>query len=254
MTITLTKTKLAISVLTVVLVATTAVFAAAHPFKDVPAPGVSGAPFYSSPVQWAWDNSLTTGSPGGSDTFKPLDPVTRGENITFNFRYDSNIVQPALSTLTAGIAGTYTKAQVDAAVAAALLGTATIPSGTTVTGAGNWDYASIVDNADVWIDVQLPGVAPVGLNDESVNFQPSGILTESFDEDAACTGNASAPTAPPGKVCIYHSDSVNLDGLYGSAADVVGFEDRLFYVTFNIDAAILGTDVFLDFSWAYTAP
>lgn len=100
MTITLTKTKLAIGVVAVALLAASTAWAATHPFNDVPKVGDPDERFYSEPVQWAWDNALTTGSPSGSDTFKPLDGVTRGENITFNFRYDQNVVQPALSDLT----------------------------------------------------------------------------------------------------------------------------------------------------------
>ncbi|RMH78432.1 MAG: hypothetical protein D6683_07615, partial [Actinomyces sp.] len=52
---------------------------------------------------------ITTGSPAGSRTFKPEDPVTRGESVTFLKRYDDNVVQPAL-------ADRYTKAEVDALV------------------------------------------------------------------------------------------------------------------------------------------
>jgi hypothetical protein len=149
---------------------------------------------------------------------------------------------------TAGIAGkadasaVYTKARVDAAVQAALLGTVTIPSGTTVTGVGN---------DDVYVDAQLPGVAPVDLTSATVNFAESpGVTT---DGDPQCTGTAAAPTAPAGKVCIYRQNSVNLDGLHGSSADVAAFSDRMFFVIFNVDAAT-GSDVWLDFSWAYTAP
>lgn len=99
MTITLTKTRLAIGLVAAVLVAATAAWAADHPFNDVPRVGDADERFFSEPVQWAWDNGLTTGSPSGSNTFKPLDSVTRGENITFNFRYDENVVQPALESL-----------------------------------------------------------------------------------------------------------------------------------------------------------
>ncbi|RMH78398.1 MAG: hypothetical protein D6683_07640, partial [Actinomyces sp.] len=61
---------------------------------------------------------ITTGSPAGSRTFKPEDPVTRGESVTFLKRYDDNIVQPGLADK-ADAADTYTKAEVDAAIAAA---------------------------------------------------------------------------------------------------------------------------------------
>ncbi len=104
MTIRITKARMAIGLIAVVLVAATAAWAADHPFNDVPRVGDPDERFYSEPVQWAWDNGLTTGSPSGSDTFKPIDGVTRGENITFNFRYDQNVVQPALDTLTDDVA------------------------------------------------------------------------------------------------------------------------------------------------------
>lgn len=104
MTITLTKTKLAIAVLAVALIAPTtavALHATGHTnfFDDVP-----DEAFYAEAADWAKTNGITTGSPAGSRTFKPLDGVTRGENVTFAKRYDDNIVQPALSTLTAGVA------------------------------------------------------------------------------------------------------------------------------------------------------
>ncbi|RMH78399.1 MAG: S-layer homology domain-containing protein, partial [Actinomyces sp.] len=84
------------------------VAAASVSFDDVP----SGK-FYEAPVEWAKANNITTGSPAGSRTFKPEDPVTRGESVTFLKRYDDNIVQPALANK-ADAADTYTKAEVDA--------------------------------------------------------------------------------------------------------------------------------------------
>ncbi|RMH78365.1 MAG: S-layer homology domain-containing protein, partial [Actinomyces sp.] len=56
--------------------------ALAGTFSDVPA----GA-FYEQPVETLVAKGITTGSPAGSDTFKPLDPVTRGETVTFLYRY-----------------------------------------------------------------------------------------------------------------------------------------------------------------------
>ena len=89
------------------------VAAASVSFDDVP----SGK-FYEAPAEWAKANNITTGSPAGSRTFKPEDPVTRGESVTFLKRYDDNIVQPGLAGK-ADAADTYTKAEVDAAIAAA---------------------------------------------------------------------------------------------------------------------------------------
>ena len=98
MTITIKKLHLAIAVLVVALIAP-ATALAAHIFTDV----TDGA-FYADPVEWALDNAITTGSPAGSSTFKPLDGVTRGESVTFLNRYDDNIVQPALSAIDARLA------------------------------------------------------------------------------------------------------------------------------------------------------
>ena len=91
MTITITKTRLAIAIVAVaMLIPATAV--ATHVFVDV-----ADGKFYDPATKWAKDNDITTGSPAGSDTFKPDDPVTRGESVTFLKRYDDNIVQPALA-------------------------------------------------------------------------------------------------------------------------------------------------------------
>ena len=98
MTITITKTRLAIAIVAVaMLIPATAV--ATHVFVDV-----ADGKFYDPATKWAKDNDITTGSPAGSDTFKPDDPVTRGESVTFLKRYDDNIVQPAHTALESGIA------------------------------------------------------------------------------------------------------------------------------------------------------
>ena len=71
---------------------------------------VADGKFYHDPVTWAADNGITTGT--SPTTFEPDRGVTRGESVTFLKRYDDNIVQPA-------IGDRYTKAEVDAAIAAA---------------------------------------------------------------------------------------------------------------------------------------
>ena len=98
MTITIKKSHLAFAVLAVALIIP-ATSQARHVFDDVP-----DDRFFSVPVEWAFDNELTTGSPSGSGNFLPFDDVTRAENITFNYRYDQNIVQPALAAAAAAAA------------------------------------------------------------------------------------------------------------------------------------------------------
>lgn len=72
------------------LMAGTAV--ATHVFDDVP-----DGEFYAVPAEWAKDNGISLGC--GGNNFCPLDDVTRGENITFAYRYDQNIVQPSLGVV-----------------------------------------------------------------------------------------------------------------------------------------------------------
>ena len=88
MTITLSKTKLAIAVFVVALLAP-ATALATHIFDDV-----DDSKFYADPVEWAFDNGITTGKT--ATTFAPDDNVTRGESVTFLKRYNDNVVEPAI--------------------------------------------------------------------------------------------------------------------------------------------------------------
>lgn len=89
MTFTIKKLHLAIAMVAVALIAPATAFAV-HVFDDVP----DGA-FYADAVEWAADNGVTLGRT--PDLFDPDAGVTRGENVTFAYRYDTNIVQPALA-------------------------------------------------------------------------------------------------------------------------------------------------------------
>ena len=93
----ITKTKLALGILAVVLVGATMVAASDGVFTDNP-----DGTYYHDPVEWAYDNGVTTGT--SATTFSPMDPVTRGQNVTFAYRYDQNIVQPALDEIEDNVA------------------------------------------------------------------------------------------------------------------------------------------------------
>jgi len=78
-TFTISKSKLAIAIVAVALfIPSTAM--AFHVFDDVP-----DGKFYADPVEWAFDNGITTGKT--ATTFAPDDNVTRGEAVTFLKRY-----------------------------------------------------------------------------------------------------------------------------------------------------------------------
>jgi YVTN family beta-propeller protein len=53
--------------------------------------------FYSEPVQWAFDNGVTTGT--SATTFSPDDPVTRGQNVTFMYRHQKQVIDPLLDDI-----------------------------------------------------------------------------------------------------------------------------------------------------------
>ncbi len=79
MTITITKSKFALAVVAVAMLIPGAAMAF-HVFDDVP-----DGKFFAEPVEWAFDNGITTGKT--STTFAPDDSVTRGEAVTFLKRY-----------------------------------------------------------------------------------------------------------------------------------------------------------------------
>jgi len=79
------------------------VWSEAHQFQGGISNDVVDTKFCAAPAEWAKTNGITTGSPAGSHTFKPDDPVSRGESVTFLKRYNDNIVQPALDANAAAI-------------------------------------------------------------------------------------------------------------------------------------------------------
>ena len=85
------RLKLVVAVVGLVGLGATAGFASSS-FTDVPA-----GRYYTDAVEWAFENGVTTGT--SATTFSPEDPVTRGQNVTFAYRYDQNVVQPALDAL-----------------------------------------------------------------------------------------------------------------------------------------------------------
>jgi hypothetical protein len=142
-----------------------------------------------------------------------------------------------------------------------------IPSGVTVTGAfgigSNVTVAvTVTENpppllpttattamtSDIRQVVQLPGPAPADLSNATVNFANPGAA----DADSACSGTATAPTAPAGKVCLYLSSAAGagtiVDGqaIPGLAGSRSGFVVHAANTTLG-EVGAFGT-------WAYTAP
>jgi hypothetical protein len=229
---------------------------ASHRFTDVPDSNI-----FHDDIGWLADAGVTRGcNPPANDEFCPDDAVTRAQMAAFMRRLaegrvvDAATVQgldpgalegsqgpegPAGPQGPAGPSGPRGFSAWD-----------TIPSGVTVTGNFFWDARSDTDNEDYAFDVALPAKAPVALTDAKVNFAQSPPLTA--DGDPQCTGSFGAPTAPPGKVCIYVGNASRADGLKGETfhAGAV-LADQGFII--HIDANGTG-DMYVTSTWAYTAP
>ena len=124
-----------------------------------------------------------------------------------------------------------------------------LDSGQTVTGYQRLDLES-PNSGDFQVGVSLPGVTSTPVADATVNFAPDGNAATT-DDDASCTGTSDNPTAPAGKACLYlivvASDSNTVAGFAGNGGRTRGFR-AVWSDTSTSD------DVFLEFTWAYTAP
>jgi hypothetical protein len=89
----------------------------------------------------------------------------------------------------------------------------------------------------------------VALADTTVNFYPdsSSVTT---DDDDSCEGSPAAPSAPPGKVCVYQY-RLTLARNTAVASAPLHLADRSFEIRLTNNAT--GTAE-LNFTWAYTAP
>ena len=125
-----------------------------------------------------------------------------------------------------------------------------LDSGQTVTGYERLDVES-PNAGDFNIGVSLPGVAPANLEDDAVNFAPDSVGATA-DDDAACTGTAANPTAPAGKACLYVINTTNDASVVRGFDANTGARRRGFRAVWT-DAST-EDDVFLEFTWAYTAP
>jgi hypothetical protein len=131
----------------------------------------------------------------------------------------------------------------------------TIPSGRTVSGALGYETASASDYREVVSFYPLK--APANVVDANVSFDTStvsALAAQNSEESANCTGTASTPTAPAGKVCIYLSgENVAPNSAVGTTLDpaIPTGSDLGFSVTADASGA---NGTFLTGTWAYTAP
>ncbi len=125
----------------------------------------------------------------------------------------------------------------------------TIPSGRTISGEVYLDSHTSAAS-DFGVPVRFGALAPVPLIlDEQVNFSSDGIA-QSTDDDATCTGNATYPSAPAGKVCIYLVN-YTIDAANFRGAPLVYQQQTGFRVVWDEGGA---GDVVIRAVWAYRAP
>lgn len=142
---------------------------------------------------------------------------------------------------------------------------ASIPSGTVFKGALGLDTQSSVDIGDfrILVSFPLPLSTPITSDDDIIvadNIEMQNgcsggncISAADLSLSSLCTGTATAPTAPAGKVCVYPLNTGS-NTLAGSveAFRMNDHEERFgFFVTFNSVAA---GDLYFNGTWAYTAP
>jgi hypothetical protein len=136
---------------------------------------------------------------------------------------------------------------------------ASIPSGTTVTGAwgGRYIAPQLPFNNSYLISSSFPTRAPTGLSDAQVNAAPNAAAG---DPDTTCTGSPNNPTAPRGKVCVYISraNNASVTGFRLTNPGVPGtsFGDAHGFIVRILDAGTVGNTATTNAegTWAYTAP
>ena len=121
--------------------------------------------YYTDAVQWAADNGVTTGT--SATTFSPENAVTRAQNVTFAYRYDQNVVQPALDNITTDVITAQTTAD-GAQTAADVLGERVDAPGQRVALLQWWQETITVGNSPF-------GVAFDGTHIWTANYSDSTV-------------------------------------------------------------------------------
>jgi hypothetical protein len=117
-----------------------------------------------------------------------------------------------------------------------------------VTVTGSFAGTGAAGLSDWTIAVELPATAPVPLTDDTVNFHDLGA--ETYDPDADCSGTVDAPTAPPGKVCIYGYERQNIALMLGEHA--LNASRSFIVQVYPTNGGASASKLYG--SWAYTAP
>ena len=191
-----TAAKLAIVIVALVTLGATAAMAT-HDFTDV-----DHGTFYEDATVWARDNGITLGCNADGTAFCPSRSVSRGENITFAYRYHVNVIEPALAALPTMLAvsvesdGTVAQTNAGVTVIHAATGDYDVEFGVDVTAC----YWSAVPRHDSWLwigddltislnsdyDGSIPGDIDVSEIDVNIHDADGNETDNGFDLIVHC--------------------------------------------------------------------
>jgi hypothetical protein len=187
--------------------------------------------------------AVTAGTGGAAPAKTQAKPIKRGPVGPRGPRGPAGLPGPAGPAGPAGAAG-----------ASAL---DPVPAGKTIRGVIGVGHTATAGNQRIEIDQQLPIPAAAALKDDDVyvsltGFTSSGgVQPTTADTNAGCTGSATAPTAPAGKVCVYVAAGENAAGIRGLG---VGATGSAYGFKLSWDTQASGSRSYVDATYAYTAP
>jgi len=138
-----------------------------------------------------------------------------------------------------------------------------IPSGTTIRGAVGLDVEAPATTGDFRVAMTFPAKLTQKLQDEDFLFASTSVVDNdctgatrctSNPFSALCTGTASNPTAPAGKVCLYVEYASNAKSInaWELADDPAAEATSGLLLVFSVDGS--AGDAYVQAVWAYTAP
>lgn len=136
-----------------------------------------------------------------------------------------------------------------------------IPQGTTIFGVIGADFYAAAAKSEWSASGSLQGFAPAPLSNELVLIQNNTVVdnncdggpclgNEELNHSNHCVGNAAAPSAPPGWLCIYPTIAVNASSL---RAQALPNDNSIYGFMVRWTAKMTGPTTFRGV-WAYTAP
>ena len=138
-----------------------------------------------------------------------------------------------------------------------------IPSGTTIRGVVGLDVEAPATSGDFRVAMTFPAKLTQKLQDADFLFASTSVVDNDCTGaarctaapfSALCTGTASNPTAPAGKVCLYVESASNATNIaaWELGDDPAATVTSGLLLAFGVDGSV--GDAYVQAVWAYTAP